>query len=148
MRNTSDVYIQVHGPSPFDAAGSRPGGRSTFLSGKVDKTMLAVAWPFGCPARFADPGGAQTRGAWPEMCRRAQTVRAFSPVSAARLGPATRPGSLATLAHLVARLDRGQACVDVILQLKHSLTTSPHSSLELPNLLTQRERILPRFCGR
>ncbi|MGV7227017.1 MAG: hypothetical protein ACQ9IQ_00005, partial [Nitrospirales bacterium] len=37
-------------------------------------------------ARFADPGGAQTR------C--AQTVRAFSPVSAARLGPTTRPGRL------------------------------------------------------
>jgi len=43
--------------------------------------MLALAWPFGCPARFADPGGAQTR------C--AQTVRAFSPASAARLGLAT-----------------------------------------------------------
>jgi hypothetical protein len=31
--------------------------------------MLAVAWPFGCPARFADSGGAQTRFA--------QTMRAF-----------------------------------------------------------------------
>ena len=54
--------------------------------------MLAVAWPFGCPARFADSGGAQTRRAGPEMCRRAQTVRAFSPEPAALLGHATRPG--------------------------------------------------------
>ena len=45
--------------------------------------MLAVAWPFGSPARFADTGGAQTR------C--AQTVRAFFPVSAALLGHTTRP---------------------------------------------------------
>ena len=45
--------------------------------------MLAVAWPFGCPARFADSGGAQTRYA--------QTVRAFSPESAVLLGHATRP---------------------------------------------------------
>ncbi len=43
--------------------------------------MLAVAWPFGCPARFADSGGAQTRFA--------QTVRAFSPPSAALLDQAT-----------------------------------------------------------
>ena len=27
--------------------------------------MLAVARPFRCPARFADPGGAQTRGVCP-----------------------------------------------------------------------------------
>jgi hypothetical protein len=47
--------------------------------------MLAVAWPFGYPARFADSGGAQTRYA--------QTVRALSPESAALLGHATRPGS-------------------------------------------------------
>jgi hypothetical protein len=46
--------------------------------------MLAVAWPFGCPARFTDTGGAQTR------C--AQAMCAFSPVSAALLGHATRPG--------------------------------------------------------
>jgi len=46
--------------------------------------MLAVLWPFGFPARFAAPGGAQTRYA--------QTVRAFSPVSAALLGHTTRPG--------------------------------------------------------
>jgi len=45
--------------------------------------MLAVAWPFGFPARFADPGGAQTR------C--AQTMRAFSPESPALLGHTTRP---------------------------------------------------------
>jgi hypothetical protein len=70
----------------------RPGRRGPFVSAKVAKTMLAVVWPFGlvqnntygCPARFADSGGAQTR------C--AQTIRAFSPVSAALLGPTTRPG--------------------------------------------------------
>ncbi len=50
-------------------AGSRPGSRATFVSAKVAKTMLAVAWPFGSPARFADFGGAQTR------C--AQTMPAF-----------------------------------------------------------------------
>ncbi len=48
--------------------------------------MLAVAWAFGSPARFADPGVAQTRYA--------QTVRAFSPASAARLGHTTRPGEI------------------------------------------------------
>jgi hypothetical protein len=46
--------------------------------------MLAVAWPFGCPARFTNTGGAQTRSA--------QTVLAFFPVSVALLGHATRPG--------------------------------------------------------
>jgi len=46
--------------------------------------MLAVVWPFGFPTRFTDTGGAQTR------C--AQTMRAFSPVSAALLGHTTRPG--------------------------------------------------------
>ncbi len=56
--------------------------------------MLAVAWPFGFPARFADSGGAQTRGAGPETCRRDQTVPAFSPVHAALLGHAIRPGEL------------------------------------------------------
>ena len=57
--------------------------------------MLAVVWPFGFPPRFADSGGAQTRGAWPESSRRAQTMRAFSPVSAALLGHTTRPGETA-----------------------------------------------------
>jgi len=70
----------------FGDAGFRPGSRSTFLSGKVDKTMLAEAWPFGFPARFADSGGAQTR------C--AKTVRAFFPVLAALLGHTTRPGRI------------------------------------------------------
>ena len=42
---------------------------------------------FGFPARFADSGGTQTR------C--AQTVRAFSPGSAALLGHTTRPGETA-----------------------------------------------------
>ncbi len=46
--------------------------------------MLAVMWPFGSPARFADSGGTQTR------C--AQTLRAFSPVPTALLGHTTRPG--------------------------------------------------------
>jgi hypothetical protein len=50
--------------------------------------------------RFADTGVAQTRGACTESFQRAQTVRTFFPVSAARLGLATRPGSLTTLAHL------------------------------------------------
>ena len=62
--------------------------------------MLAVAWPFGSPARFTDsfdlaqdrPGGEQTRCACPESGRRAQTLPAFSPVAVARLGQATRPG--------------------------------------------------------
>jgi len=63
-----------------------PVRRATFVSAKVAKTMLAVGWPFGFPARFADTGGAQTR------C--AQTLRAFSPVSAALLGHTTRPGKL------------------------------------------------------
>jgi hypothetical protein len=66
----------------FGVAGFRPGGRATFVLAKVAKTILAVVWPFGFPARFADPGGAQTRYA--------QTLRAFSPVSAALLG--TPPG--------------------------------------------------------
>jgi hypothetical protein len=45
--------------------------------------MLAVAWPFGFLARFADSGGAQTRYA--------QTMCALSPVPAALLGHTTRP---------------------------------------------------------
>ena len=44
---------------------------------------MAVAGPSGCPARFAVPGGTQTR------C--AQTLRALFPGSAARLVLATRP---------------------------------------------------------
>ena len=71
----------------IDDAGFRPGERATFDSAKVAKTMLAVVWPFGFPARFADSGGAQTRYA--------QTLRAFSPVSAALLGHTTRPGETA-----------------------------------------------------
>ena len=53
--------------------------------------MLAVAWPFGSPARFA--AAAQTR------C--AQTLRAFSPVSAALLGHTTRPGKTVETMSLV-----------------------------------------------
>ncbi len=83
----------------FGKAGVRPGSRATFVSAKVAKTMLAVAWPFGFPVRFADSfglaqdrsGGAQTRGACPEFSRRAQTVRTFFPLPAALLGLATRP---------------------------------------------------------
>ena len=41
-------------------AGFRPGSRATFVPAKVAKTMVAVAWPFGYPASFADFGGAQT----------------------------------------------------------------------------------------
>jgi len=79
----------------IDDAGFRPGERATFVSAKVAKTILAVLWPFGFPARFAASGGAQTRGACPESSRRAQTLRAFSPVSAALLGHTTRPGETA-----------------------------------------------------
>ena len=46
--------------------------------------MLAMVWPFGSSARFANTGGAQTRYA--------QTMRAFSSVLAALLGHTTRPG--------------------------------------------------------
>ncbi|MBA3614323.1 MAG: hypothetical protein H0W49_15725 [Nitrospirales bacterium] len=67
-------------------AGFRHGERGPFVPAKGPKTMLAVAWPFGFPARFADSGGAQTRYA--------QTVRALSPESAALLCQATRPGGL------------------------------------------------------
>ena len=67
--------------------GFGPAAESLYVAAKVAKTMLAVAWPFGSPARFADSGGAQTR------C--AQTLRAFSPVSAALLGHTTRPGETA-----------------------------------------------------
>ncbi len=67
----------------FCVAGFRPGSRATFVPAKVAKTMLAVSWPFGFPARFADSGGVQTRYA--------QTMHAFSPVSAALLGHTTRP---------------------------------------------------------
>ncbi len=58
-----------------------------FVSAKGPKTMLAVLWPFGFPARFADSGVAQTR--------KAQTMRAFSPVSAVLLGHTTGPGERA-----------------------------------------------------
>ena len=61
-------------------------GATVVVEAKVAKTILAVVLPFGSPARFADSGGAQTR------C--AQTMRAFSPVSAALLGHITRPGRL------------------------------------------------------
>ncbi|WNM57481.1 hypothetical protein [Candidatus Nitrospira allomarina] len=66
--------------------GFAPVRRATFVSAKVAKTMLTVAWPFGCPARFTDTGGGQTR------C--AQTLPAFLPVPVALLGHATRPGEL------------------------------------------------------
>ncbi len=60
----------------------------------------SLALLFGCSAQFADPfglaqdrsGGAQTRGACPEIYRRAQTTRVFSPESPALLGHTTRPG--------------------------------------------------------
>ena len=71
----------------FCVAGFRPGSRGPFVSAKGPKTRLAVVWPFGFPARFADSGVAQTRYA--------QTMRDFSPVSAALLGHTTRPGETA-----------------------------------------------------
>ena len=54
--------------------------------------MFTLAWSFRFPAVLANFGGCETRGARPEICRRAQTVGAFSPKSAALLGHATRPG--------------------------------------------------------
>ena len=63
----SQTIFRVQGV--FCDAGGRPGGRLTFVSAKVSKTMLAMLWPFGFPVRFADTGVAQTR------C--AQTMRAF-----------------------------------------------------------------------
>jgi len=72
------------------------------VEAKEPKTMLAVAWPFVCPAQFTDsfglaqdrPGGGQICRACPERSRRAQAVLAFFPVTVARLGHATRPGTL------------------------------------------------------
>ena len=55
--------------------------------------MLAVAWPFGYPARFADSFGLAQDRSGGAQTRYAQTVRALSPESAALLGQATRPGS-------------------------------------------------------
>ncbi|MDR4485322.1 MAG: hypothetical protein R3B95_19325 [Nitrospirales bacterium] len=87
----------------FFDAGLRPGRRATLVSVKVAKPMLAVLWPFGFPVRFADSGGAQTRGTCPERSRRAQTMRAFFPGSVALLGYNTRPGELAeTMSPLIA----------------------------------------------
>ena len=60
--------------------------------------MLAVAWPFGSPVRFADSGGAQTR------C--AQTLRAFPLVSAALLGHTTRPEETAETMSLLLMEDQ------------------------------------------
>ncbi|MBA3968328.1 MAG: hypothetical protein H0X47_21645 [Nitrospirales bacterium] len=78
----------------FWVAGFRPGRRGPFVSAKGPKTILAVVWPFGSPARFADSGGAQTRYA--------QILRAFSPVSAALLGHTTRPGKTIETMHPLA----------------------------------------------
>ncbi len=83
------VWVVHHLKYPifFGEAGSRPGSRDPFLSGKGPKTILAVAWSFGYPPRFADTGGAQTRYA--------QTLRASFPVSTALLGHTTRPEKMA-----------------------------------------------------
>ena len=54
-------------------AGVRPGSRNPCVVAKGLKTMLAVAEPCGCPARFADTGGAQTRYAQ-TVCRRVSGV--------------------------------------------------------------------------
>ena len=83
----SDLFPKVETYIILCDTGFRPGRRATFVSAKVAKTMLAVAWPFGSPARFANPGGAQT------LC--AQTMRTFSLGLAARLGHTTRPGEMA-----------------------------------------------------
>ena len=60
--------------------------------------MLAVVWPFGFPARFADSGSAQTR------C--AQPMRAFFPESPALLGPTTRPEETAETMSPLLRADQ------------------------------------------
>jgi hypothetical protein len=106
----------------MEIAGFRPGGRGPFVSAKVAKTTLAVAWPFGSPAPFANPGGAQTRGACPELCRRAQTMLAFYPVLAAQLGYATRPGEMAgTLPPLI----MGNELAESILSYVEGLRQGP-----------------------
>ena len=64
---------------------------SSFSFGKRTQTMVAVAWPFGCPASFADPGGAQTRGVYPEPTPKGSNNARLPPNPAARLGLATRP---------------------------------------------------------
>jgi len=82
-----DIFIGKRSTSSFKILwGFGSIRRATFVSAKVAKTMLAVAWSFGCPAAFADSGGPQTR--------QAQTVRPFSPESTALLGQATRPGEI------------------------------------------------------
>jgi len=86
FRTLSSPTFLIGDPSSYRIAGVRSGGRVPFVSAKGAKTISAVAWPCGCPARFAASRGAQTRYA--------QTVRALSPESAALLGQATRPGSL------------------------------------------------------
>ena len=64
--------------------------------------MLAILWPFGFPAGFADPGVARTPYA--------QTMRAFSPGSAALLGHTTRPGKPAeTLNPLILEDQRAES---------------------------------------
>ena len=86
-------------PAPlWGEAGVRPGSRSTLVLAKVDKAMLAVAEPCGCPACFADTGGAQTGYA--------QTVCTWLPESAAQLGPATRPGEIQDAAGLSDEVDK------------------------------------------
>ena len=58
------------------------------------KTKLAILWPFGFLARFADSGVAQTRYA--------QTMRALFPVSTALLGHIMMPGEPAeTMSSLI-----------------------------------------------
>jgi hypothetical protein len=70
--------------------------------------MLAVAWPFGFPARFAATSGAQTRYA--------QTLRAFSPVPAALLGHTTRPEETA---QTLSRLLRADQLDEPVLSRRH-----------------------------
>ena len=67
-------------------SGFAPAAEVLFILAKGPKTMLTVVWPSGFLSLLTVTGGAQTRYA--------QTLLAFFPVAVARLGQATRPGSL------------------------------------------------------
>ena len=61
-------------------AGFRPGERATFVSAKVAKTKLAVAWPFGCPHGSPTPAA-----------RKLAVLKQCSPLIRCRLHGSARP---------------------------------------------------------
>jgi hypothetical protein len=69
-------------------AGVRPGSRSTFLSGKVDKTMLALAWP---PAYVGANSSGALRGSPTPAARKLTTLKQCAPVSRGRLHCSAMP---------------------------------------------------------